>query len=60
MDEKKNQKQEPDPQRMEAFRNLPSEIMELLTKEDIRAFLFDEVWPDSLRTKLKDYLVDEK
>ena len=60
MDEKKNQKQEPDTQRMEAFRNLPSEITKLLTKEDIRAFLFDEVWPDSLREKLKDYLVDEE
>lgn len=42
--------------RIEVLRNLPPEIMKSLTKEEVRAFLFDEEWPDSLQEKLKDYL----
>jgi hypothetical protein len=52
------QKVEPKPGRMEALRNLPGETMRLLTKEEVRAFLFEEEWPDSLREKLKDYIVE--
>ncbi len=50
-------KDKPDPERVNVLRNLPTEITEQLTKEEINAFLFDEEWPDSLREKLKDYLV---
>jgi hypothetical protein len=53
--EKQNEK-EPRPGRMEALRNLPGEVLRRLTKKEIRAFLFDEIWPDSLQEKLKDYL----
>ena len=60
MDGKKSHKEKPDPERMEALRNLPSEIMESLTKEEVNAFLFDEVWPDSLRDKLKGYLMEKE
>jgi len=56
MDEKKNAKNEPIPGRMEVLRELPAEIMKNLTKNEINAFLFEELWPDSLREKLKDYL----
>ena len=56
----KNQKQEPDSKRLEAFRELPVDILEKLTKEEVRAFIYDDEWPDSLREKLKDYLVDDK
>jgi hypothetical protein len=46
----------PLPGRMEVLRELPSDIMKSLTKEEIQAFLFEEVWPDSLQDKLKAYL----
>ena len=47
-----------DPERIEALRLLPKSILETLTKEEIRAFIYKEVWPDSLKEKLKDYLED--
>ena len=34
------------------------ELIEDLTKEEVDAFLHDDLWPDSLREKLKDFLVD--
>jgi len=49
----------PDPARLEALRNLPKEIMQSLTKEEVQVFLFDNEWPDSLKEKLKDYIVDK-
>jgi len=49
----------PDPVRMRALRSLPLEIKQALTAEEVNAFLFEQEWPDSLREKLKDYLVDE-
>ena len=48
-----------DPAKMQVLRSLPVEIKQSLTKEEVDAFLHDEVWPDSLREKLKDYFVDE-
>jgi hypothetical protein len=56
MQAEKQSKNEPIPERMEALRELPGEILRDLTKTEIRAFLFDEIWPDSLQDKLKDYL----
>ncbi|MBW1901669.1 MAG: hypothetical protein JRJ20_08535 [Deltaproteobacteria bacterium] len=56
MDGKGSQKGKPDPERMEALRNLPKEIVEQLSKEEVNAFLLDNEWPDSLREKLKDFL----
>ena len=52
----KNSQQKPDPERLAALRKMPKEVMERLTKEEVRAFLHDDVWPDSLQEKLKDYL----
>lgn len=49
----------PDPARLEAMRSLPKEILDTLTKEEIQTFLQEDTWPDSLREKLKDYLVEE-
>ena len=60
MNEEKKPKQNVDTQRLEAFRNLPEDIVKRLTKEEVKAFLHDDKWPDSLREKLKDYLVDEQ
>ncbi len=55
MDETNSRKGKPAPERVEALRNLPKEIVEQLTKEEVNAFLFDDEWPDSLRDKLKDF-----
>jgi hypothetical protein len=44
--------------RVEALRRMPKEILEKLTQEEIKIFLYQADWPDSLRDKLKDYLVD--
>jgi hypothetical protein len=56
--EKKPDKKKPDPVRMQALRSLPLEVKQVLTKEEVDAFLYEDVWPDSLKGKLKDYLVD--
>ena len=59
MDEKDFSKRKPDPQRMQVLRSLPLEIKQSLTKEEVDAFLFEEDWPDSLKDKLKDYIVED-
>ena len=56
MEEKKATNKEPLPGRMEVLRDLPADIMRSLTKEEIQAFLFKEVWPVSLSEKLEQYL----
>jgi hypothetical protein len=42
--------------RVQAFRNLPEDILKTLTKDEIRAFMFEDEWPESLAEKLKDYI----
>jgi hypothetical protein len=49
----------PDPARLEALKNLPREVMQSLSKEEINAFLFGDEWPDSLKEKLKNYMMDD-
>jgi hypothetical protein len=58
MSQDESQKRKPDPEKMQALRSLPLEVKQSLTKEEADAFLYDQVWPDSLLEKLKDYLVD--
>lgn len=58
MEENKTKSKAPDPQRLKALQRLPREIMASLTKEEVATFLQSDVWPESLREKLKDYLVD--
>ncbi len=58
MDKAKNGQREPKPGRMEALRDLPGDIMKGLNKEEVNAFLFEDVWPDSLKEKLTDYIVE--
>jgi len=57
--EKNSQERKPDPMRMFVLRNLPLEIKESLTKEEVDAFLYEDVRPNSLKEKLKDYIVEE-
>ena len=52
----KNSEPKPAPERLEALKRIPKDVMENLTKEEVRAFLHEDVWPDSLQEKLKDYL----
>ena len=47
------------PARVQVLRMLPLEIKESITKEEANAFLFEDVWPDSLKEKLKDYIVED-
>ena len=56
MVKEKNTKQ-PKPGRVEAFRNLPEDILRTLTKDEIKTFMFEDEWPESLAEKLKDYMV---
>ena len=58
MDDERNIKV-PKPGRVEAFRELPGEILGSFSKEEVRAFLFDDEWPESLAEKLKDYVSEE-
>ena len=50
------QKGTPDPEKVKVLSELPKEIVEQLTKEEVNAFLFEDLWPDSLRDKLKNFL----
>ena len=58
MNEDRENLEKPDPSRLKALQSLPREIMASLTKEEVAAFLEKDVWPESLKEKLKDYLVD--
>ncbi|GAB6183294.1 hypothetical protein JCM13991_10350 [Thermodesulfovibrio hydrogeniphilus] len=48
----------PLPERVMIVRMLPREIKEKMTVEEMNALLYDEILPDSLMEKLKDYLGD--
>ena len=60
MNQEESRKQEPIPERLEAMRDLPKNILKTLTKGEVKAFLYDDVWSESLREKLKDYVVNEE
>lgn len=51
-------KKQPDPARVAIVRMLPKDIKEKLTIEEMNALLYEDVLPDSLMEKLKDYLAD--
>jgi len=52
-------KPQPNPERMAILRSLPLEIKQQITGEEAHAFLYEEVVPESLLEKLKDFLVPE-
>ena len=56
--DKTKKKQEPLPGRMEALRSLPANVLRRLTKQEVKAFLFKEEWPDSMQDKLREYMVE--
>ena len=51
--------EKPDPERMAALRSLPVDIKQKITGEEAHAFLYNEVLPDSLLEKLKEYILLE-
>ena len=53
-------KRKPDPARMAVLRSLPVDIKQRLTREETDAFLYDQIWPDSLYEKLKEFLAEEE
>ena len=59
MEEEKSSPKKPDPLKLAALKDLPIEIVDSFTKEELHAFLHEDVWPDSLQEKLKDYIVEE-
>lgn len=59
MEKERSSKREPDPVRTQILKLLPREIKQSLTIEETNAILFDDVWPDSLYEKLKDYIIEE-
>jgi len=44
---------------MRILRALPLQIKDKITGEEAQAILYDEIWPDSLLEKLKDYIVPD-
>lgn len=59
MDKKACSKRQSSPERVQILKMLPKKLKESLTIEETNAILFEDVWPDSLQEKLKDYLVEE-
>ncbi|WP_353683351.1 hypothetical protein V4D30_05615 [Thermodesulfovibrio sp. 3907-1M] len=51
-------KKQPLKERIAIVKMLPRDIKEKLTIEEMNALLYDEVLPNSLIEKLKDYLAD--
>lgn len=52
-------KKKADPEKIKVLRMLPLEVKDSLTPEEVHAILFEDVWPDSLQEKLKEYIIDE-
>ena len=48
-----------DKERQEAYNSLPPGIKESLTQEEKELFLNAEHWPDSLFTKLEEFIIKE-
>jgi hypothetical protein len=53
---KKTPEKKPNPERMHTLRSLPVEIKQSLTKDEVNAFLYEEIWPDTLLEKLKEFI----
>ena len=60
MNQGESKGQKPIPERLEALKTLPESILKTLTKEEVKATLHDDLWPVSLREKLKNYTADEE
>jgi hypothetical protein len=59
MEKKDSLQGRPDPARLELVKNLPKEVLQSLTKEEVKVLLSDDEWPESLHEKLKGFVVKE-
>jgi hypothetical protein len=59
MEKERSKHRKIDPERVRILKMLPREIKKALTIEETNAILYEEVWPDSLAEKLKDFLADD-
>jgi len=50
----------PDPAKVGFLRSLPLEVKEQITGEEAELFMFTEEIPESLYTKIRDYISEEK
>ena len=57
MEKKDSLQGRPDPARLELVKNLPKEVLQSLTKEEVKGLLSDDEWPDSLQEKLREFVV---
>ena len=53
-----NHKKKPIRERQEAYKNMLKWIKESFTKEETEAFLYEEICPDSVFEKLKDFAIN--
>jgi hypothetical protein len=60
MEKKESLQGRPDPARLELVKNLPKEVLQSLTKEEVKLLLSEDEWPESLHKKLRAYLVDQE
>jgi hypothetical protein len=60
MEKKDSLQGRPDPARLELVKNLPKEVLQSLTKEEVKVLLSDDEWPESLHEKLKAFVVKER
>jgi hypothetical protein len=58
MEKKESLQGRPDPARLELVKNLPKEVLQSLTKEEVKVLLSDDEWPESLHEKLKGFVVE--
>jgi hypothetical protein len=58
MEKKDSLQGRPDPARLELVKNLPKEVLQSLTKEEVKVLLSDDEWPESLHEKLKGFVVE--
>jgi hypothetical protein len=58
MEKEQSVSAKPDVERLELVRRLPKKVMETLTKEEVKALLHDDEWPNSLKEKLRGFLED--
>ncbi len=53
---KKKVEKKIDPERKQAYESLPPNVKKRLTEEEKELFLSAEEWPDSLFSKLKEFI----
>jgi hypothetical protein len=59
MEKKESLQGRPNPSRLELVKNLPKEVLQSLTKEEVKVLLSEDEWPESLHEKLKAFVVKE-